>query len=425
MKLPDVFSLKNGNLCIENVEVNKLTEEYDTPVYIYSESRIIENYRRLNQNLKKEYDKVRIHFSAKSNTNISILSILREEGASVDVVSAGEIYLALKAGFEPEEILFTGTNIKKDDLDYIIDSRVMINVDSLSFLDRLLKRTTPELISFRVNPNIGAGAHDHLITAGEDAKFGIMEKDIIKAYRKAQEAGVKRFGLHMHIGSGILDPNPHKKAIEKLMDIAGEIKEELDIEFEFIDIGGGIGVPYRPEENEIPLKTFIESIIDIFKSKLSEYSLGEPYFCIEPGRYIVSDAGIILTRVNTIKETKNKTMAGVDAGLHTLIRPAMYDSYHHIIHAGKMDESVCKTYDIMGPLCESSDFLGRKRKLPKIGEGELLAILNAGAYGFTMSSNYNSMLRPPEVLLSNGKDWLIREAESMKELDKNQMNKKR
>ncbi len=414
--IPDMCCKEDEGLKIEGVSVNDIVEKYGTPVYVYSGSRIRENYRRLYDALKERYDKIRIHFAAKSNTNISILKILKEEGAKLDTVSVGEIYLALKAGFRPQDILFTGTNVSDDELNYLIDSNVVINVDSLSLLDWVLDKTHPEILSVRVNPTIGAGAHEHLITAGDDSKFGILERDIVKAYSKAQHAGVNRFGIHMHIGSGILDPDPHRKATGKLMNIVRNVREKTGIEFEFVDIGGGIGIPYEPQEKEMDLERFADEVIGCFKEKLEQYDLGNPYMCMEPGRYIVGDAGIILTRVNTIKKTKSKTLAGVDAGLHTLIRPAMYGAYHHMIHTGCTVDKEMETYDIMGPLCESSDFLGRERELPKLEESDILGILNAGAYGFTMASNYNSMLKPAEILINDSKHRLIREAETMEDL---------
>ncbi|MFO7792110.1 MAG: diaminopimelate decarboxylase [Candidatus Saliniplasma sp.] len=422
MKILDIYSGKDGRFEIEGITAEDIVEKYGTPVYVYSESRIRDNYRRLYDSLTDRYEKVNLYFSAKSNTNISILRILKDEGARVDTVSVGEIYLAKEAGFDADEILFTGMNLRDDELDSLLESGVRINVNSLSMLDRVLEKKIPELISFRVNLQKGGGAHRHLITAGKDSKFGVLESKIIDAYKKALESGVKRFGIHTHIGSGMLKTDHHRQAAEKIVDIAGRIHEELGIEFEFIDIGGGIGIPYTPDESEMDLEKFSRDVLGIFKDKLAEHELGKPYFCMEPGRYIMGDAGIILTEVNALKDTVNKRLIGVDAGLHTLIRPAMYDAYHPIAHTKKMygNEDELEEYDVMGPLCESSDFLGKERKLPKVEEGDLLAILNAGAYGFTMTSNYNSKLRPPEVLVNRGEDTLIREAESMKDLERKQ-----
>ena len=411
---------RNGVLYIDGVSTLKLAEEFDTPLYVLSENRIRENFRRLHKALTKRYDKIRIYYSAKANTNLAVLKILEGEGAYLDAVSPGEVFLALKAGFQPEKILFTGTSVRDDELKFIVDSKILINIDSLSQLRRLLKFHVPEIISVRVNPEVGAGHHEHVITAGKNSKFGVWETEAVKAYETALEAGVKRFGIHMHIGSGILEVKPFLLAAEKLLQIAHNIHEKLGLTFDFIDFGGGLGVPYRPEERSLNLDLFAEEMLGLFKEKVEEYDLGEPFFCIEPGRYIVCDAGILLTRVNTLKVTPFKKFVGVDAGFNVLIRPAMYGSYHPIVVANKLNEPEEEIYDVAGPLCESGDILARDRRLPKIVEGDLLAILNAGAYGFSMSSQYNSRPRCAEVLVKGGEYALIREREKMEDLLKGQ-----
>ena len=417
MEMPHgLFENREGVLYVDGVSSLKLAEEFDTPLYVASERRIRENYRHLNGALSKHYGKVRIYYSAKANTNLSVLRILKSEGANLDVVSPGEAFLALKAGFPPERILLTGTSVRDDELRFLVDSGVTINVDSVSQLKRLLGFHVPHLLSFRVNPEVGAGHHEHVITAGKNSKFGIWEADIVEAYRQAKEAGVERFGIHMHIGSGILTVEPFMLAAEKLLKIASLIHEALGISFDFIDFGGGIGVPYRPEEKPLDLGLFAEKVLWLYKSRVKEYGLGEPAFCVEPGRFIVCDAVVLLARVNTVKVTPFKKFIGVDAGFNTLIRPAMYGSYHPIVVANRLNEPDEETCDIAGPICESGDLLARDRKLPKIREGDLLATLNAGAYGFSMSSQYNSRPRCPEVLVNNGKYAVIRVREDFEGL---------
>lgn len=411
---------RNGILYIDGVSTLKLAEEFDTPLYVLSENRIRENFRQLYEALAKHYEKIRIYYSAKANTSLAVLKILESEGAYLDAVSPGEVFLALKAGFQPEKILFTGTSVRDDELKFIVDSKVTVNIDSLSQLRRLLKIHVPETLSIRVNPEIGAGHHEHVITAGRNSKFGVWEAEATKAYEMALEAGVKRFGIHMHIGSGILEVKPFLLAAEKLLQIAKTIHEKLDLTFDFIDFGGGLGVPYRLEEKPLDIGLYAEKMLKLFKERIKEYCLGMPFFCIEPGRYIVCDAGILLTRVNTIKDTPFKKFIGVDAGFNVLIRPAMYGAYHPVIVANKLDELEEGIYDIAGPLCESGDILAKDRRLPKIVEGDLLAILNAGAYGFSMSSQYNSRPRCAEVLVKGGEYTLIREREKIEDLLKGQ-----
>ncbi|MEM2110309.1 MAG: diaminopimelate decarboxylase [Candidatus Bathyarchaeia archaeon] len=418
--IEEILENRDGVLYIDGVSSLKLAKEFDTPIYVMSERRIRENYRRLHRALSKHYGKIRIYYSAKANTNLSILKILLNEGSYLDAVSPGEVFLALKVGFPSEKILFTGTSVRNEEMKYIMDFNVAINVDSLSQLKRLLRFHVPNLLSIRVNPEVGAGHHEHVITAGRSSKFGIWEKDVLEAYRLAQDADVKRFGIHMHIGSGILTVEPFVLAAEKLLEIARLIHDKLGLDFEFIDFGGGLGVPYKPEDEALNLDSFAENVLGLYKKRIKEYDLGEPFFCVEPGRFIVCDAGILLTAVNTVKITPFKKFVGVDAGFNTLIRPSMYGSYHPIVVANRLNEPEEEVYDIAGPICESGDLLARDRPLPQIREGDLLAILNAGAYGFAMSSQYNSRPRCAEILVKNGDYAQIREKENFETLLKGQ-----
>jgi diaminopimelate decarboxylase len=262
--------------------------------------------------------------------------------------------------------------------------------------------------------------HSHLITAGKHSKFGLWEPDALKAYETAKKAGVKRFGMHMHIGSGILDVKPFVQALEKLLNIVKEIHSQLNIEFEFVDVGGGLGVPYKPGEKELDLAVFSEKVLSLFKSRIEKDGLGKPFFCVEPGRFLVADAGILLTAVNTVKITPFKKFVGVDAGFNTLLRPAMYGAYHHIVVANKLNAPEEITCDVVGPICESGDVLAKDRRLPMVQEGDLLAVLNTGAYSYVMSSQYNARPRAAEVLVRNGKVTLVREREQLDDLVKGQ-----
>jgi diaminopimelate decarboxylase len=345
-----IIETRQDGIYIDGVSASELAEKFDTPLYVVSENRIRENYRRLHRTLTRNYVDSRIYYSAKANSNISVLKILESEGSYLDAVSPGEIFLALKAGFTPERILFTGTSVRDDELKFLVDSNVTINIDSLSELRRLLKLKTPTQLSVRVNPEFGAGHHNHCITAGKNSKFGIWEEDVVTAYREAKEGGVEKFGIHMHIGSGILKADPFIRASRKLLKIAGKIHSQLDIEFEFIDIGGGLGVPYTPSEKELDLKAFSQKVSTLLKEKIKQYRLGHPTLFIEPGRYIVCDAATILTRVNTVKVTPFKRFIGIDAGFNILLRPTMYNSYHQIQLASKKSSIGETAYDVAGPL---------------------------------------------------------------------------
>jgi len=366
--------------------------------------------------LFRDFHYYRILYSAKANTNLSILEIMRELGAYIDAVSPGEIYLAIESGFPPERILFTGTMVRDDELRFVLEHDVPINVDSISELNRLLKISVPEFLSVRINPEFGAGHHEHVITAGKKSKFGVWERDAVKAYAKAKEAGVQSFGIQMHIGSGILDIEPYIHALEKLLEIAKKVHEELDIVFDVIDMGGGLGVPYRPEDKTLDLSLLFKNLSEIFKDRVEEYGLGAPIFAVEPGRFLVCESGVLLTRVNTVAEKPYRKFVGVDAGFNTLIRPAMYGSYHPIVVANKMNQPLKERYTIAGPICESGDLLAKDRLLPEIEEGDLIAVLNAGAYGFSMSSQYNSRPRAAEVLVKDGRHEIIRDRETFEVL---------
>lgn len=410
----------DGTLYIDGVSAIKLAEEYGTPLYVISERKIRENYRRLAAAFAKSYGKIRILYSAKANINLSVLKILKSEGAGIDTVSPGEIFLALEAGFSPEQILYTGTSVNDEEVTYALEKGVIINVDSLSQFKKMLKKRAPHTLSVRINTEFGAGHHEYTVTASKTSKFGVDGKTALEIYSMAKDAGVENFGIHMHIGSGIMQVDPFIKATVKLLEVAETIHRQLDMSFNFIDLGGGIGVPYKPEEKEVDIESFAKELVGFFKEKLAEYGLGQPELWLEPGRYLVAESCVLLTKVHMLKETPYRKFVGIDAGFNTLIRPAMYGSYHHIVLANRLNAPSTENYDVVGPLCESGDVLARDRLLPEISEGDILAILNAGAYGYSMSSQYNSRPRPAEVLVKDGSCELVRERESLQDLVRGQ-----
>jgi diaminopimelate decarboxylase len=417
--LKPLYENHEGNLYFDGVSCIDLAKEYGTPLYVYSEERIRDNYGRLSRALKRMYSKVRVLYAMKANSNLEILRVLREEGCGIDAVSPGEVYLALAAGYKNKEILFTGTSVSIEELNYLLATGVNINVDSGSQLEKILKKKIPDTISVRLNPQLGAGHHEHVITAGSDVKFGVWEDEAVKLISDAKEAGVKNFGLHMHIGSGIMDSDHHVRAGERLLEVAGRIRRSVGVSLSFIDLGGGIGVPYKPEEEEVDLDEYSRKVVGLFKSKIDEYDLGEPELWLEPGRYIVADSGALLTQVTTVKITPARKFVGVDAGFNTLLRPVLYGAYHHILAASQLDGPPEKV-DVYGPLCESGDFFARDREMPQVSEGDLLAMLTAGAYGYSMSSQYNARPRPAEVMVRAGVARVIRRRESFEDLKKGQ-----
>ena len=403
-----------------------LARNYGTPIYVVNEQMIRERYRSLKEMLNHEYKKNQIHYAVKANSNLSYLKILDSEGASFDCTSMGEVYTCLKAGISSDRIIYTGNMFTDIDFKFAVKNDVLVNLDSISQLNRLVRiheslGKEKSIISFRINPEFGAGHHKHTITAGKDIKFGILEEQAIEAYRKAKEAGFKKFGIHQHIGSGVINALDFAKPANKFISIIKKIIEELNIGFEFIDFGGGLGISYRPEEEPLDLNKYREVVIEPFKNLVKSKSIGEPVFKIEPGRYLTAESSILLTQINTIKNNGYKLFAGVDAGFNTLLRPTLYNSYHHIIPCNIVGREKTLTYDVAGPICESGDILGNDRELKKLNEKDILAILDVGAYGFTMSSTYNSRPRSSEILIANGKIHKIREAESLDDLVKHQI----
>jgi diaminopimelate decarboxylase len=416
---------QNGILQVADVNAIKLAETHGTPLYVVNEHLIRKRYRELKEALDSEYKRNVIYYAVKANSGLSMLRILSSENACFDCSSVGEVYTCFKAGIAPDKIFYTGNMFTNDDFKYAVENDLLVNLDSISQIKRLAKvyedlGKEKKPISFRINPEFGAGHHVHTITAGKQIKFGILDNQVIEAYSKAKEFGFDKFGIHMHIGSGILNPRDFEKAAEKYLSIVVNLSDSLNIIFKFIDFGGGIGIPYKPEEEPLDLDIYKEVVLRKFMELIERGDFGEPTFKIEPGRYISAEASIILTQINTMKNNGYKLFAGVDAGFHTLIRPTMYGSYHHIIPCKENKDAQSKIYDVAGPICESGDILGKNRELKGLKEGDYLAILDAGAYGFTMSSSYNSRPRPAEILINNGQVYPIREAESFDDILRHQ-----
>ena len=412
---------RKGVLYFGNINTLDLASQYGTPLYVNNEQMIRDRYKKLKDAINLEYKNNEIHFAVKANSNIAILRILKSEGASFDCTSSGEIKTCLKAGISPDKIMFTGNMFTDEDFKFAVEHDILVNLDSISQLDRLVKiiedlGKEKRIISFRINPEFGAGHHPHTITAGKNIKFGILDNQVIEAYLKARNLGFMKFGIHIHIGSGIINPLDFEKAIEKFIETIANIADKLDMVFEFIDFGGGLGIPYNPKEDPLNLEIYNNIVVKKFKKIVERGNLGDPQFKMEPGRYLIAEASIILAQINTIKYNGYKWFAGLNAGFNTLIRPILYGSYHHIIKCYNQNENEILAYDIVGPICESGDVLGKNRELSKLKENEYLAILDTGAYGFTMSSNYNSRTRAAEILINKGCTHIIREAEKFIDL---------
>lgn len=402
------FDSADGHMLIGGVRATDLADKFGTPVYVIDEQRIRKNYRKVYGAFSR-YMETRVHYACKANANLAVLNILRQEGSGIDAVSIGEVKTCLKAGFKPSDIMYTGVNVNDGELQEVTDLGVMINIDSESEMERLANIRTGMPVSFRITPGVGSGHDDKVITGNKGAKFGIPRERVLDAYIRAQDLGFRPVGIHAHIGSGGSDVSPFVDEAEILADLINGIGE-TGIDLEFVDIGGGIPVPYKPNEEDADLDGMASEVTDVF-----EMNTDVKRIIIEPGRYIVADACILLTRCVDIKDAGVKKYVGVDAGFNTLVRPAMYGSYHHIAIANKFGRACTDRYDIAGPICETGDYLGHDRVLPSPAEGDLIAVYTSGAYGFSMSSNYNSRPLCAEVLVNEGESELVREKETIEE----------
>ena len=403
-------------IAIGEIPAADIAAKFGTPTYVYDEQKIRKNYRRAFNAFAKHYPDFKMFYAVKSCNNPAIVNILRQEGAGVDAASVNEILLAKHVGLGGEDVMFSGNFLSDDDIRQGLESGVIFNLDDISLLPRLLKFGKPEILSFRVNPGYGKSNVGEFVTnAGPNAKFGIHPDKVMEAYKLAKEAGIKRFGAHMMTGSCITDAEYFPFVTGLLMDIIGKTGKELKIDFEFIDLGGGLGIPYKPGEPALDLEKAAELTAKMFRSKVAEYGLKPPQLKMEPARYFVGNAGYLIGRVHSIKESYKK-IAGTDIGMNTLARPAMYGSYHHIYVDGKEQEPRA-AIGLCGQLCENTDFWVKERELPaSIAEGDLVVVENAGAYGFGMSYQYNGRLRPAEVLVNGEEATLIRTREDFDDM---------
>jgi len=400
----------DGQMMIGGLRATEIAERFGTPVYASDEDAIRENYRRIRDAFKPHMP-VRVHYACKANAALAILRILHQEGSYIDAVSVGEVDACLRVGFPPHRILFTGVNVATRELAQVVNRGVMINLDSFSELRRLAEISIEVPISFRVNPGVGAGHHAHVVTGAKRTKFGIPMEEIVRAYDEALELGFLPFGLHAHIGAGVQDVAPFAQVTDVLVSVMNKIEEKLGLKLEVMDIGGGVGIPYKPDDKPMDVEAYAREICTRIKGECSARTVA-----IEPGRYIIADTTVLLTTVVDVKETPEKKFAGVDAGFNTLLRPAFYGSYHHVAVANKFGMEGKNMYDVVGPICETGDFIAKDRLLPILREGDLIAVYDAGAYGFSMSSSYNMRGRPREVLVKDGAASVIREAETTDDL---------
>lgn len=366
-----------------------IADTYGTPTYVYREAAIRDRCRVLRQHLDPL--PLRLLYAMKANTAPAILRILKEEGFGLDAVSPAEMLLARRLGFTPQHILYSANNMTDADMHDAVEQGVVLNIGELSRLERFGQAFPGKSVCIRLNPQVGAGHHAHVITGGERAKFGIPVEQTDAVLSLAKRYDLKIIGLHQHIGSGILDTNVLWQAIQVLLDAS-----EAFPNVQFLNFGGGLGIPYRPTETPLDFTNFEVSIVE----PLLAYHNEAPHveFWFEPGRFLVAESGTLLTRVNTVKANPTRTFAGTDSGMGHLVRPAMYNAYHPITNISNLSGPQ-KRYDVVGNICESADFFARDRMLAEIREGDLLAIHHTGAYGMAMAFEYNLRPLPAEVMI--------------------------
>lgn len=396
------MDLVNNRYTVQSVDLVALTEEFGSPLYVYDADKIEQQFKKLT--LAFSTVNMKVKYATKSLTNISILKLLRSFGSELDCVSIQEVQIGLRAGFKPDQILYTPNCVSFSEIKEAAALGVMINLDNISILEQFgneFHDTVP--VCIRLNPHIMAGGNKKISTGHADSKFGISIYQLQHIVRVVKTYGLKVTGLHMHTGSDILDAEVFLRAADILFDAAKNFKD-----LEFIDFGSGFKVGYKEGDITTDIEELGVKLSAAFKDFCTDYGR-ELEMWFEPGKFLVSESGVFLTKTNVVKTTPATVFVGVDSGMNHLIRPMMYDSYHEILNLSN-PEGTKRIYTIVGYICETDTF-GLDRKMNEVKEGDVIAFKNAGAYAFSMSSNYNSRLRPAEVLIHNGEAKLIRKRE--------------
>ncbi len=405
------FDFRSGELHCESTPLRLIADAVGTPTYVYSRATLLENYRAY-ADAFASHPHV-IAYAMKANGNLGILSVLAREGAGADVVSGGELFRALKAGVPPKKIVFAGVGKNREEMrDALKADILMFNVESAAEL-ALLDRVAQELgvrapVALRVNPDVDPQTHPYISTGLRSSKFGFPIAHALSEYHNAHRlAGIEVVGVHMHIGSQLIKVAPIRDALARVVELVAALRSR-GIPIRYLDVGGGLGIRYRDEEPATPR--------DLAEAVLPAASQLGVTLILEPGRSMVGNAGLLLTRVLSNKETGDKRFVVVDAAMNDLIRPSLYDAYHEVLPVRESRGRPQLTVDVVGPVCESGDFLAKDRALPQVDEGDLLAVMSAGAYGFAMASNYNARPRAAEVLVDGSRYSIARRRESYEDL---------
>lgn len=408
------FKYHRNELFAEDVAVKALAEKYGTPLYIYSYNTLLRHFRAYSDAFN-DYPHI-ICFALKANPNISILRLFAKYGGGADIVSGGELYKALKAGIPSQKIVYAGVGKTEKEIRLSLRSKIlMFNVESedelreINRIAGIMRRKAP--VALRINPDIDPETHPYIATGLKRHKFGIPIEDAVEHYRIASSLkNIKVIGIHKHIGSQITKVSPFVDALRSILLLMDKLNAE-GLSIQYLDIGGGLGISYKDEEPPVP-EDLARNLIPLLKGR-------KLTLIVEPGRSIVGNAGILVTRVLYLKKGEEKEFAIVDAGMNDLIRPSLYSAYHRILPVIRKQRSAV-LYDVVGPICESGDFFAKERELKEVKRGEYLAVMGAGAYGFSMSSNYNCRPKAAEVMVKDREHFLIRERETYYDLLRNE-----
>ena len=408
----NTFSFKNKALYAESVAVTDLMEQYGSPLYIYSRSQIASNWQQFNQAFGDHPHL--ICYAVKANSNLGVLNVLAKLGSGFDIVSIGELERVIAAGGKPGRCVFSGVSKTKTEIQRALELGIYcFNVESAAELDRVESvaklMSTKAPISIRVNPDVDANTHPYIATGLKENKFGVSVDRSLALYKKAEfSKHLDVFGLDYHIGSQITEVSPFIEALEKALELISQLKAE-GIKMSHIDIGGGVGIAYN-EEKTINIEKYVQSVLD---------KVGDLEVILEPGRAIVGNAGIFVTQVEYLKQSGVKSFAIIDGAMNDLQRPSLYGSYHQAIAVEDNSKGIKDTWDLVGPICETGDFLAKDRELT-LEQGDYIALMSAGAYGFVLSSNYNSRPRVAEVMVSGSNHALVRKRETVGSLFENE-----
>lgn len=397
---------------METKQLLQLAEEFGSPLYVYDAEKIQSQYLRLEKAFSK-VNHLRINYAVKALSNISILKLLKQMGSGLDTVSIQEVRLGLLAGFSPEMIIYTPNGVSMEEIETVAALGVQINIDNLSILEQFGTKHPTIPVCIRINPHVMAGGNSNISVGHIDSKFGISIHQMPHLLRIVENTGMHINGIHMHTGSDILDIEVFLYAAEILFEVAAQFKY-----LEFLDFGSGFKVPYKKDDIQTDVEELGKKLTKRFNAFCAQYGR-DLTLTFEPGKFLVSEAGFFVAKVNVVKQTTSTVFAGIDSGFNHLIRPMLYGSHHHIENISN-PKGKERFYSVVGYICETDTFASNRR-IPEIKEGDLLCFRNAGAYCYSMASNYNSRVRPAEVLWYEGKGHLIRQRETFEDIIRNQV----